>query len=158
MATDAAFFFFFEANYSIVVGFVTHQHASSVGTHGHPILNPPTPSPPHPSEMSQSTRLECPAACIELALVTYFTCRNIHVSVPSSQTTPPSPSPTESNSQPFTSASPSLSRISCCLEGPRATLPDRDAHHLETEFSVSRGGTPPLFSITCSEGGGVTQS
>ena len=40
-----------------------------------PILKPlPSPSPPHPSGLSQSTNFECLASCIELALVIYFTC------------------------------------------------------------------------------------
>ena len=41
----------------------------------------PPPSPPHPSGLSPSTSLECPASCIELALVIYFTYGNIYVSV-----------------------------------------------------------------------------
>ena len=41
---------------------------------GPPILNPPSPfSPPHPSGLSQSTSFGCPASCIKLALVIYFT-------------------------------------------------------------------------------------
>ena len=58
------------------------------------ILNPlPPPSSPHPSGLSQSTSFECPASCIELTLVIYFTYGNIHVSVLFSQISPPSPSP-----------------------------------------------------------------
>ena len=39
------------------------------------ILNPPpTFLPTHPSGLSQSTSFECPASCIELGLVFYFTC------------------------------------------------------------------------------------
>ena len=41
----------------------------------------PLPSPSHPSGLSQSTGLDCPASCIELALVIYFTYGNVHVSV-----------------------------------------------------------------------------
>ena len=55
-------------------------------------------SPPHPSGLSQSTGFECPASCIELALVVYFTYGDIHISMPSFQIIPPSPSPTESKS------------------------------------------------------------
>ena len=100
---------------------------------------PPPPSQPHPSEMSQSTRCECPASHIDLGLVIYFTFGNIHVSVPFSQNIPPSPSPTESKSLPCASASPLLSRIwsRCGLEGPRAMLPDRDGRRLEPECSPS---------------------
>ena len=39
------------------------------------------PSPPHISGLSQSTGFECPASCIEFALVIYFTYGNICVSV-----------------------------------------------------------------------------
>ena len=46
-----------------------------------PILKPlPLPSPPHPSRLYQSTNFGCPASCIKLALVIYFTYGNIHVS------------------------------------------------------------------------------
>ena len=38
-----------------------------------PILKPPPHlCPPHPSGLSQSTSFECPASCIELALVIYL--------------------------------------------------------------------------------------
>ena len=47
-----------------------------------PILNPPPHlSPPHPSELSQSIGFGCPAPCIKLALVIYFTYGNARVSV-----------------------------------------------------------------------------
>ena len=40
---------------------------------------PPSSAPlPSPSGLSQSTSFECPALCIELALVIYFTSGNIH--------------------------------------------------------------------------------
>ena len=44
-----------------------------------------TPLPPHPSGLSQSTSFECPASCIRLGLVIYFTYGNIHVSMLFSQ-------------------------------------------------------------------------
>ena len=40
----------------------------------------PLPSSPHPSGLSQSTSFECPASCIKLALIIYFTYGNIHES------------------------------------------------------------------------------
>ena len=41
----------------------------------------PSPSPSHPSGLSQCTVFECPVACIELGLVVCFTYSNIHVSM-----------------------------------------------------------------------------
>ena len=73
-------------------------------------LLPPL-SPPHPSGLSQSTGFECPASCIELALVICFTYGNIHVSMLFSQIIPPSPSPTESKRLFYTSVSLLLSHI-----------------------------------------------
>ena len=71
------------------------------------ILNHRPPSPPqlYPSELSQNTGFECPASCIELALVIYFTNGNIHVSVLFAHIIPPLPSPTQSKSLFFTSVS-----------------------------------------------------
>ena len=86
--------------------FAIHQHDSAMGAHvsHHPKRLPsslPSPSlwvlPEH--------RLECPASCIELALVFCFTYGNIYVSVLFSQIIPPSVSPTESKSLFFTSVS-----------------------------------------------------
>ena len=64
-----------------------------------------TISPLHPFVFSQSTGFECPASCIELAPVIYFTHGKIHVSMLFSQTTPPSFSPPEFKSLFFTSVS-----------------------------------------------------
>ena len=55
-----------------------------------------SPSPSHPSELSQCTSFECPVSSIELGLVICFTYGNMHVSLLFSQIIPPSPSPTES--------------------------------------------------------------
>ena len=93
--------------------FAIHQHESAMGRHvsRHPVPQPvspaPTPSPPspHPSGLSQSTGFGCPASCIKLALVIYFTYGNIDVSMLFSQIIPLSPSPTESKSLFFTSVS-----------------------------------------------------
>ena len=59
-------------------------HTSTWISHGctrvPPTLSPlPSSSPPHPSRLSQSTSFGCPASCIKLALVIYFTYGNIHV-------------------------------------------------------------------------------
>ena len=43
------------------------------------------PSPPYPSGLSQSTGFGCPASCIKIALVIYFTNGNIHISMSFSQ-------------------------------------------------------------------------
>ena len=69
--------------YNIVMVFTIHRHESAMGAHVLPtILNPlPPSSRSHPCVWSQSTGFECPASCIELALVIYFVYGNIHVSI-----------------------------------------------------------------------------
>ena len=71
----------------------------------------PSPSPSHPSGLSQCTGFECPVSCIEIGLVICFTFGNIQVSMLFSQIIPPSLSPTESTSLFFTSVSLLLSHI-----------------------------------------------
>ena len=90
--------------------FAIHQHGSAVGIHVFPPHPEPAPSPflPYPSGLSKSTGFGCPALCIELTPVTYFTYGNVYVSMLFSQTILPSPSPTESQSLFFTSVSPLL--------------------------------------------------
>ena len=80
------------------------------------ILHPQTPptSLPILSLWAVPVHLfECPVSCIELGLVIYFTCGNIRVSKLFSQIIQPSPSPSpiESKSLFFISASLLLSRI-----------------------------------------------
>ena len=58
------------------------------------LLPPPSPYPP--SGSSQCTSPKHPVSCIEPGLATRFIHDSIHVSVPFSQISPPSPSPTES--------------------------------------------------------------
>ena len=73
--------------------FAIHWHESATGGHVAPSWAPlPPPSPSHPSGSSQCTSFECPVSRIELGLVIYFTCGNIHVSTLFSQIIPPSPS------------------------------------------------------------------
>ena len=87
-------------------------------------MNPPqvhmcsqswTPLPPphqhHPSRSSQCTSSKHPVSFIEPRLVIHFIYDFIHVSMPFSQITPPSPSPTESKSPFYTSVSLLLSHI-----------------------------------------------
>ena len=56
----------------------------------------PPPSPYHPSGSSQCTSPKHPVSCIEPRLATRFIHDITHVSMPFSQISPPSPSPTES--------------------------------------------------------------
>ena len=77
------------------------------------ILNSPPNSLPTPSLwVVPEHSFECPASCIELELVIYFTYGNIHVSMLFSLIIPPSPSSTESKSLSFTSEFLLLSCIS----------------------------------------------
>ena len=72
------------------------------------LLPPPSPYPP--SGLSQCTSPKHPVSCIEPGLVTRFIHDIIHVSMPFSQISPPSPSPTESIRLIYTSVSLLLSR------------------------------------------------
>ena len=65
----------------------------------------PPPSPYHPSGLSQCTSPKHPVSCIEPGLAIHFIYDIIHVSMPFSQITPPSPSPTESKRLFYTSVS-----------------------------------------------------
>ena len=80
------------------------------------LLPPPSPYPP--SGSSQCTSPKHPVSCIEPGLATHFIRDIVHVSVPFSQISPPSPSPTESIRLIYTSVSLLLSRT----QGNRTTL------------------------------------
>ena len=92
---------FFTLQYCI--GFAIHQHASTMGVHLFPILNPP-PSPYHPFGSSQCTSPKLPVSCIGPGLAIHFLYDIIHVLMPFSQIIPP-PSPTESERPFYTSVS-----------------------------------------------------
>ena len=80
-----------------------------------PIHKPHLPlSPSHTSALSQSTGFKCPASCIKLALVIYFTYGNIHVSLLFFHIILPLPAPTESESLFLTSVSLFLPYIQDC--------------------------------------------
>ena len=71
----------------------------------------PPPTPYHLSGSTLCTSPKHPVSCIEHRQVIHFLHDSIHVSMPFSQIIPPSPSPTESKSPPYTSVSLLLSRI-----------------------------------------------
>ena len=96
------------------IGFAIFQHESTTGIHVLPILNPP-PSPYHPSGSSQCTSPKHSVSCIKPGLATRFIYDIIHVSVPFSQTIPPSPSPTESKRLFYTTVSFAVSRTGLSL-------------------------------------------
>ena len=98
------------------IGFAIHQHASAMGVHLFPILNPlPPPFPNHPSGSSQCTSPKHPVSGIEPGLAICFLYDIIHVSMPLSQIIPPSPSPTESKRMFYTSVSLAVSHTGLSL-------------------------------------------
>ena len=73
------------------IGVAIHQHASAMGVHVFPILNPlPPPSPYHASGSSQCTSPKFLVSCIEPGLAIHFLYDIIHVLMPFSQIIPPS--------------------------------------------------------------------
>ena len=79
------YYYFFTLQYCI--GFAIHQHASSMGVHVFPILNP-LPSPYHPTGSSQCPSPKLPVSCIESGLAIRFLYDIIHVLMPFSQIIP----------------------------------------------------------------------
>ena len=106
------YLFFFTLQYWI--GFAIHQHDPTTVYMCSPswTLLPP-PSPYHPSGSSQCTSPEHPVSCIEPGLAIHFIYDIIHVSMPSFQIIPPSPSPTESKRLFYTSVCLLQSLIQC---------------------------------------------
>ena len=113
--------FFFNINLFILIGgqllynIVLVCHTSTWICHGctrvpHPEL-PPASLPVPSLWSSQCTSPKHPVSCIEHGLVICFLYDIIHVSMPFSQIIPPSPSPTESKRQFYTSVSLLLSHI-----------------------------------------------
>ena len=81
------YYYFFTLQYYI--GFAIHQHASAMGVHVFPILNPlPPPSPYHPSGSSQGISPKLPVSCIGPGLAIHFLYDIIHVLMPFSQIIP----------------------------------------------------------------------
>ena len=80
-------FYFFTLQYCI--GFAIHQHASAMGVHVFPILNPPPSSLPIPSLWVIPVH-QPQASCIEPGLAIHFLYDIIHVLMPFSQIIPPS--------------------------------------------------------------------
>ena len=70
-----------------MVGFAIHHHESATGAQVSPNPEPSSHllSHPFPPGYPRAPAFECPALCIELALVIYFTHGNIHVSMLFSQ-------------------------------------------------------------------------
>ena len=111
-------FIYFTLQYCI--GFAIHQHASAMGVHVFPILNPPPTSLPIPSlwvipvgcpKCHPSDSPKLPVSCIEPGLAIRFLYDIIHDLMPFSQIIPPFPSPTDSKRLFYTSVSLWLSRI-----------------------------------------------
>ena len=116
------FYFLFFFNFSIFfftlqycIGFAIHQHASAMGVHVFPILNPPPTSLPIPSLWVIPVH-QPQASCIlhqtwtgNSFLIWYYTCFNTIL-----PNHPPFPSPTKSKRLFYTSVSLLLSRIQGC--------------------------------------------
>ena len=116
-----------------------------MGVHEFPILNP-TPTSYHLSGSSPCTSPKHPVSCIEHRLAIDFLHDSIHVSMPFSQITPPSPSPTESKSAFYTSVSLLLSRI----EGYHYHLSKFHIYVLVYCIGVMLSFKPAFFAFSCS--------
>ena len=106
------FYFIFTLQYCI--SFAKYRNESATGIHVFPILNPPPSSLPIPSFWVVPVHYpKHPVSCIEPGLASRFIHDIIHVSMPFSQISSPSPSPTESIRLIYTSVSLLLS----CTQG-----------------------------------------
>ena len=104
-------FIFLEANYNIVLVLpYIDMNPPSLYMCSPSWIPLPPPAPFHPSGSSQCTSPEHPVSCIKPGLAIHFI-YNIHVSMPFSQTIPPSPSLMESKRLFYTSVSLLLSHI-----------------------------------------------
>ena len=106
------FFLFFFLLYNIVLVLpYINMNPPRVYTCSPSWTSLPPPSLYHPSGSSQCTSPKHPVSCIEPGLAICFLYDIIHVSIPFSQTIPPSPSPTESKILFYTSVSLLVSHI-----------------------------------------------
>ena len=106
----SSFFYFYFIFKLYNISFAKYRNESATGIPVFPILNPPPSSLPIPSLWVIPVH-QPQVSCIEPGVETRFIHDIIHVSMPFSQISPPSPSPTESIRLFYTSVSLLLSHI-----------------------------------------------
>ena len=109
LQADSLFFIFKLYNIVLVLPYIKMNPPQAYMCSPSWTLLPP-PSPYHPSGSSQCISPKHPVSCIEPGLASRFLHDILHVSMPFSQISPPSPSPTESIRLFYTSVSLLLSR------------------------------------------------